>query len=129
MTLSATCHCGAVRIHIPREPEKLTNCNCSLCRRTGALWAYYLPKEVRIEGHPEHTEGYVQGDKTLRTVRCRHCGIVTHWEPIGEQPVDRMAVNARNFDPLMFGSVRIRFFDGADTWTYVGEWPPAEAAA
>ena len=28
--LSATCHCGAVRIELPRRPAKLTNCNCSM---------------------------------------------------------------------------------------------------
>jgi len=28
-------------------------------------------------------------------------------------------VNARNFDPSALGSVRIRRFDGADTWKYL----------
>ncbi len=47
--LSATCHCGAVRIHIPRKPRSLTNCNCSICRRYGVLWAYYRDAEVKLE--------------------------------------------------------------------------------
>jgi hypothetical protein len=32
-----------------------------------------------------------------------------------------MAVNIRNFDPKDIGDVRIRRFDGADTWTYLDE--------
>jgi hypothetical protein len=118
--LAATCHCGDVRIEIPRAPEKLTNCNCSLCRRYGALWAYYTPDEVRVIGHPEKTESYCWGDRTLRTVRCRNCGCVTHWEPLEGKSEGRMAVNARNFDPVMLGSnVEIRRFDGADTWRFL----------
>jgi hypothetical protein len=117
--LSATCHCGAVRIEIPERPEKLTNCNCSLCRRVGGLWAYYKVGTVAITGHPEHTEAYVWGDKTLRTVRCRHCGCVTHWEPLDPERHDTMAVNARNFEPEQLGDVRIRRFDGAVSWTYL----------
>jgi hypothetical protein len=117
--LVGTCHCGAVRIEIPARPETATLCNCSLCRRLGGLWSYYKVGEVRVIGHPEHTDGYVWGDRTLRTVRCTHCGCVTHWEPIGSKPVGHMAVNIRNFDPAEIDDVRIRRFDGAVTWTYL----------
>jgi hypothetical protein len=30
-----------------------------------------------------------------------------------------MGVNARNFDPEVIAGVRVRRFDGADTWTYL----------
>jgi len=109
-----------VRLEVPGRPESLLNCNCSLCRRVGGLWAYYPWGSVRITGHPQHTEAYVWGDKTLRTVRCRHCGVVTHWEPLQPEPGQKHGVNMRNFDPLMLGDeVRIRRFDGADTWRFL----------
>jgi hypothetical protein len=114
--LSATCHCGAVRIEIPARPDTVTNCNCSLCRRLGGLWAYYPLSEVTVHGHPEHTQGYVQGDRTLRTVRCRTCGCTTHWEPLDPRRHTRVGVNIRNFDPAVIGDVKIRLLDGADTW-------------
>src|SRR5450759_179867 len=47
-TIDASCHCGAVHLAIDAPPETLTECNCSICRRYGALWAYYSPKQVRI---------------------------------------------------------------------------------
>ncbi|HET7793633.1 MAG TPA: hypothetical protein VFL64_09620, partial [Rhizobacter sp.] len=62
------------------------------------------------------TEGYVQGDKTLRTVRCKTCGCTTHWEPLDRTKYTRMGVNMRNFEPALLGEVRIRLLDGADTW-------------
>lgn len=124
--ISTTCHCGAVTIEIPEAPKQVTLCNCSLCRRLGGLWAYYPVGTVRITGHPQHTDGYIQGDKTLRTVRCRTCGCTTHWEPIDEKGElvrrdAKMGVNIRNFKPEDVGNFRIRLFDGADTWKFVDE--------
>jgi len=113
--LSATCHCGAIRVEVPHAPATLTNCNCSLCRRLGALWGYYEVGTVQVHGHPEKTEGYIQGDRTLRTVRCRHCGCVTHWEPL-DPKASRLGVNMRQFDPDLLPDVKIRRFDGAVSW-------------
>lgn len=119
LTLIGACHCGAVRLTLPSAPEKATSCNCSLCRRTGALWAYYEWGSVKVEGHPENTVDYVWGDKSLRTIRCRHCGIVTHWEPMEPKAGDRHGVSLNNFDPKLRDGTHIRRFDGADTWTFI----------
>lgn len=117
--LRGSCHCGAVRLILPAAPETATSCNCSLCRRTGGIWAYCELGSVAIEGHPEHTEAYVWGDRTLRNLRCRACGIVTHWEPLEARPGAKQGVNLRNFDPRLLESVVVRRFDGADTWQFL----------
>lgn len=100
-------------------PETATRCNCSLCRRLAAVWAYYEVGTIRIEGHPENTAEYIQGDKTLRTLRCRTCGCTTHWEPLPGKSIERQGVNLNNFDPRLVESVRIRHLDGADTWDFL----------
>ena len=69
--LSITCHCKAVRLTFPPLREPALECLCSICRRYGALWAYYKPDEVVVEGA---TEGYVWGKRTLSFNRCRACG-------------------------------------------------------
>jgi hypothetical protein len=117
--LLGSCHCGAVRITLPSRPDKATDCNCSICRRVAGLWAFYEFGTVDIEGHPANTDAYIWGDRTLRTVRCKTCGGVTHWEPLDPKPGDRHGVNLRNFSPEIQGSVQIRRFDGANTWTYL----------
>lgn len=73
--IEASCHCGAVRLEIAEPPVTVTDCNCSLCRRLGALWAYYTTDQVRVIGP---TVGYVQGDRTLKTHHCTTCGCTTH---------------------------------------------------
>jgi hypothetical protein len=119
LELQGACHCGAVRLTLPSRPQKATRCNCSLCRRIGAVWAYYEFGSVAIQGHPEDTEGYVQGDRTLRTVRCRTCGVATHWESLVPNSDNRQGVNLNNFDPALLAQVNVRRFDGADTWTFL----------
>ena len=114
-----SCHCGAVHVTLPNTPEVATDCNCSLCRRIRGLWAYYEIGKVKIEGHPENTAEYIWGDKTLRTIRCKTCGCVTHWEPLNPTPGDRHGINLGNFAPSLLASVRIRHFDGADTWKFL----------
>ncbi|MDB5861959.1 MAG: glutathione-dependent formaldehyde-activating [Ramlibacter sp.] len=117
--ISTTCHCGAVTIEVARAPETLTNCNCSICRRYGTLWAYYQRSEVQVRAAPGATASYVWGDRMLRFVRCATCGCVTHWEPIAADGGERMGVNARNFDPAQLGAARIRRLDGAVTEQYL----------
>lgn len=118
-SLHGACHCGAVRLSLPEAPDTATSCNCSLCRRTRCIWAYYALGSVSIHGHPEHTESYVWGDRSLRNFRCKTCGMVTHWEPIEPTPGARHGVNLCNFDPLLLDAVVVRRFDGADTWTFL----------
>lgn len=114
--ITATCHCGAVRIEVARRPRSLTSCNCSICRRYGTLWAYYKASQVRVAGT---TTAYSWGDQLLRFVRCRTCGCITHWERVRPKRDSRMGVNARNFEPSVLGLVRIRLLDGASTWKYL----------
>lgn len=117
--LEGHCHCGAVRLRLPDKPEKATRCNCSLCRRLGAVWAYYAVGSVEIEGHPQYTEAYIQGDRTLRTIRCKACGCITHWEPLDASLHPNQGINLNNFEPALLEQVRVRRFDGADTWQFI----------
>ena len=117
--LTGTCHCGAVRLVLPRRPRSLTACNCSICRRYGTLWAYYKAGTVRVEHARGATSAYLWGDRRLKFVRCARCGCVTHWERSRRTPASRTGVNARLFEPELLRDVRIRLLDGAKTWKYL----------
>ncbi|MBV9331122.1 MAG: GFA family protein, partial [Alphaproteobacteria bacterium] len=72
--IEASCHCGAVRMQIDEAPpEFLTDCNCSICRRNGGLWAYFGTDQVKLAA-PQGTDVYVWGDKMIEFHRCRTCG-------------------------------------------------------
>jgi hypothetical protein len=105
--LTASCHCGAVRIEVPAPPAYLNQCHCSICRRYGTLWGYYHPDAVRMLGGPGGTETYAWGEKNLEFHRCRVCGCVTHWQPT-DTTETRMGINGRLLDPEDIAEVPIR---------------------
>jgi hypothetical protein len=117
--VDASCHCGAVRIELPRKPRLATECNCSICRRYGALWSYYRASDVHIHASPERLASYLWGPRSTRFMRCEHCGCVTHWEEARPSNIPRIGVNVRNLDPGMLAGTRIRHLDGASTWKYL----------
>ncbi len=116
--LEASCHCGAVRLTLPRRPRSLLDCNCSICRRYGGLWAYYRAGDVGIRGCAS-LASYIWGDRSIRHFWCRRCGCVTHWSLVKPTKSSRMGVNTRNLDPKALKDVRIRRFDGAVTWKFI----------
>jgi hypothetical protein len=116
--ITATCHCGAVRIHVPRPPRTVTSCNCSICRRYGALWAYYRATTVQIEASKRNLSSYSWRRKVRAFLRCSRCGCVTHYKYRKKWGSDTVAVNAACFEPQVLKETRIRKLDGASTWTW-----------
>jgi hypothetical protein len=111
-SLTGTCHCGAVRVTVPRKPRSLTDCNCSICRRYGVLWAYYTAAQVKVEG-AKSTQAYKWGRKALNFVRCKHCGCLVCWQRVKKNPERKMGVNWRNFPLALVEQTRLRKLDGA----------------
>lgn len=116
---TTACHCGAVRITVPWRPASLTTCNCSICSRYGAIWAYFPQREVAVESVPEATSTYRWGGRTLAFHHCRNCGCVTHYTTRGHAPDRLFALNARVMWPGLLDDVPIRRFDGAVAWKYL----------
>jgi len=141
--IRAACHCGAARITLDDAPGWVCDCNCSICRRYGTLWAYSWDSMAErtigmtlVQGS-EAVEAYIWGDRELGFWRCKACGCVTHHTVLNE-PDKIRGVNARmfvNFDPQ---SVTIRRSDNAHTgwfWTrpdapiWKGAQPPPDGPA
>ena len=109
--VEGSCHCGKIRIEVEAAPEKVTDCNCSICRRYGTLWAYYPPRQVRIiEDVP--TQTYQWDDRSLYFHRCAECGCVTHWSPV-DPARDRMGINANLLPPDVLAAAQVHHLDGA----------------
>ena len=110
--LVAACHCGRATIRLPRKPDYVKHCNCSLCAATGFQGIYFASEELEIEGE---FDSYVRSDLKqtyLQMLRCKTCGTPTHWEPLTPPPHERMGVNARLVDPLVLEGVEVRAIDG-----------------
>lgn len=134
MSIVASCHCGATRIELPRHPSTAKECNCSYCARTGAVWAYFGPGELRfVAQHGEQT--YSASDGMNQHHFCGRCGMQTwgdslDWSSVytaegtpkagftGESlPTQRTyAVNLRLIDDLDWSKVAVEKVDGRSNW-------------
>lgn len=113
--VSGSCHCGAVTWQFDGVLDGATACNCTVCRRYGALWAYdYEDHGIRISGT---TQLYVRG-KACEFHFCPICAGITHWRGmrLEKDGRRRMAVNLRLADPAVVAAVPIDHFDGLDTF-------------
>jgi hypothetical protein len=109
--LEASCHCGAIRLQIHRKPRSVTECNCSICGRLGARWAYYTDDGVHIDYKPGALQGFLYRTRTYEYFHCKICGCTTHYRRINTKHDDRIAVNARMINPADIESVKVRSVD------------------
>lgn len=114
-TLTGSCHCGATRWTLHGDPGAITACNCTLCRRYGALWAYdYEDGRIALGGP---TRRYTRRDKADPAVEihfCATCACVTHWRGTRADGTGRrrIAVNVRLAPPEEVAHLQIDHFDG-----------------
>lgn len=119
--IEGSCHCGAVSFTYPRQPDWLTDCNCSVCRRYSTLWAYASVGEITLLSADDATIAYIHGDRTLAMHSCKTCACTTHWIGLDGDESSRMAVNFRMCDPDVYKDIRVRKFDGADSWEFLDQ--------
>ncbi|MGQ0335315.1 GFA family protein [Halomonas elongata] len=76
----ATCHCGSVEIDLdlPDGLVDVRRCDCSLCRRRGAIVASVPLSGIRIVKGESTLKLYQFNTKTARHYFCSNCGIYTH---------------------------------------------------
>ena len=114
VTYCGSCHCGAVRFAFRSEPiTHGKRCNCSICRRKGAVVSprYYPPADFEyVEGTEELTT-YQFGDLDVYHHFCKRCGIY----PFHDGPANpgQYRVNLGCIDDLDTFALEIELIDGA----------------
>jgi hypothetical protein len=77
---NASCHCGAVELMLDL-PDGVVNprrCDCSICRRKGAIVASALLADITIVKGHEVLKLYQFNTNTAKHYFCSICGIYTH---------------------------------------------------
>jgi len=113
------CHCGNVRLSIPKLTATATSCTCSICSRYAAIWGYFKKSDVQVEVGEYGITSYCHGDKMIDFNHCTKCGCVTHYTSTGSDPEARLAVNYRMFPASSLQKITVKVFDGANTWQYL----------
>tara|TARA_B100000945_G_scaffold245401_1_gene201688 strand:- start:422 stop:841 length:420 start_codon:yes stop_codon:yes gene_type:complete len=78
-----TCHCGAVEgeINTLDKLEKVLRCNCSICKRKGAIMSMVKNEDFKIIRGKDKLKLYQFHSKVAKHYFCSNCGIYTHHNP------------------------------------------------
>ncbi len=112
------CHCKNVQIELSDTPDSLTQCNCSLCHRYAALWGHFEAEKVDVSVRLKNTVEYIQGDRCIAFHFCPTCGCLTHYLTTDKVAEAKVVINFRMIEPAEIAGIKIRHFDGADSWSY-----------
>ncbi|MCK0538473.1 GFA family protein [Alcanivorax quisquiliarum] len=76
----ATCHCGTVELELslPDGLVDVRRCDCSLCRKRGAIVASVPLSDIKIVNGADALKLYQFNTKTAKHFFCSNCGIYTH---------------------------------------------------
>jgi hypothetical protein len=114
--LKPSCLCGQVHVDISKRPDFINECNCTLCSKSGARWAYFHPPDVSVVGA---TKGYSREDKEDPAVEihfCASCGSTTHFiltaSAISKFGDTQIGVNVRLADEKDLAGIELRYPDG-----------------
>ncbi len=77
------CHCEEVEveINIPDNFEKVLKCNCSICKRKGAVMSMVKNEDFKIIKGKDKLKLYQFHSKIAKHYFCNNCGIYTHHNP------------------------------------------------
>lgn len=114
--LTLTCLCGQVRIEIQKRPDFINACNCTLCSKSGAHWAYFHPSEVSVAGAGPGYSREDKADPAAEVHFCARCGSTTHFtlteSAVAKFGNGQMGVNMRLADEKDLAGTELRFPDG-----------------
>ncbi|WP_419825730.1 GFA family protein [Sphingomonas sp.] len=107
------CHCGAVRFEAVLVDgfDAPTRCNCSICRRLGAVVVVAHEDDVRVTRGADRLSCYRFNTDVAEHFFCATCGVYTHHRRRSHP--DQFSVNVACIDgasPFDFAQVPV--FDG-----------------
>jgi len=107
------CHCGQVRFEVDAPAViEATDCNCSICRKSGFLHLIVADSEFRLLHGEDSLSTYTFNSGVAKHRFCRHCGVKSFYIPRSHP--DGVSVNVHCLDAETVEAVNITDFDGSN---------------
>ncbi len=114
MTHAGSCHCGRIAFELEGEVDKAIDCNCSMCRRRGALLAFYPREALRLSTPEADMATYTFNKHALQHRFCPACGIAPFSGGVDPRSgAKTVAVNVRCLPDVDLDALSITKVDGA----------------
>jgi hypothetical protein len=108
-----SCHCGAVRYDVELELGRVISCNCSICKRTGALLAFVPEPAFTLTQGEDALRDYQFNKHIVHHLFCQTCGIRSFGRGTAPDGTKMVAVNVRCLEGVDLDGLEVRRFDGA----------------
>ena len=105
-----SCHCGRVAFEFDGDIGVANECNCSICRKKGAIWHGTDDAHFRILSGESDLGLYQFGTMTAKHYFCKICGVCPFSHP--RIAPTKWVVNLRCVDDIDLSKLKIREFDG-----------------
>jgi hypothetical protein len=112
MSIHGSCHCGALSFTSTVEPTQAMTCNCSICRRKGAVLHFVDPDDVQLTADPAALGIYRFNRQIIAHHFCKTCSIGLWGEVTLPDGNRKIALNLRASD-VPFAHLTLTEFDGA----------------
>ena len=113
MSFRGSCHCGRLAYTVDEDlPTRAMACNCSICRRKGALHHFTTPDKFSFSGSEQDVAGYEWNKRVIRHEFCRTCGCAPFAHGTGPNG-PQVEINLRCAPGIDLDSLQIEKFDGA----------------
>ena len=111
MIHKGSCHCGAITYEVEAaEDLEVSECNCSICSRTGYLHLIVPRSRFTLLTGEENLSKYTFDTHEAKHLFCKTCGIKSFYIPRSHP--DGISVNVRCLDDATIKSISIELFDG-----------------
>lgn len=105
-----SCQCGRVTFEVKGPITRSMKCNCSICKRIGALWHGTDENGLKVLSGDTELSVLQFNTMTAKHYFCRHCGV----HPFSRPRLDpsKWVVNIRCIDEIDADTLPTGIFDG-----------------
>ena len=111
-TYRGSCHCGKVRFEVDAELDHVRVCDCSVCRKRGALNHRVEEGRLRILTPLSETSVYEWNTRIAKDYFCPMCGILPFRRP--RNGADIWTVNVRCLEGVDLDSIPVKHVHGSE---------------
>jgi hypothetical protein len=112
MLYRGSCHCGDVKFDAQGDLQRVMACNCSICRRKGALMWFVPLAHMTLLTPEENLATYTFNKHVIRHRFCKRCGIHAFGEGVHPDGTAMAAINVRCLDDVDIDALPVTHFDG-----------------
>src|SRR5258705_9457556 len=92
--------CSKVGCGATADISSVVTCNCSLCQKRGALWAFVPAENFGLRAGSDDLRDYQFGKRSIHHLFCPQCGVGAFSRGTNPKGGEMVAVNVRCLDDV-----------------------------